>query len=67
MRAEISEGRASTIASEIFGLDKVAEELNGELDRNFIVQKGQERFVLKIARYGINSELIDLGGNPLRH
>ena len=67
MRAEISEGRASTIASEIFGLDKEAEELNGELDRNFIVKKGQERFVLKIARYGINLELIDLWGKALRH
>ena len=67
MRAEISEDRASTIASEIFGLDKEAEELNGELDRNFIAKKGGERFVLKIARYGISEELIDLWGKTLRH
>jgi 4-aminobutyrate aminotransferase-like enzyme len=66
-RAAISPQKAALIAKEIFGVEGQAVELVGELERNFRIQSEAGDFVLKVCRYDLEQELLDLWIAALNH
>jgi Ser/Thr protein kinase RdoA (MazF antagonist) len=66
-RAVISESQAAALALELYGVQGAATELNGELDRNFCIRTEDGRYVLKVVRHAMASDLLDLWVRVLAH
>ncbi len=65
-RPTLEPADAQAIAEQLFGLAAQVRELPGDLDRNYLLDTGQERFVLKVA-FGSKHKMLAFQHAALRH
>jgi len=59
--------QAAAVASRLFGITGRAVPLEGERDRNFLIEGPDGRFALKVANPAEDPELLDMGQQALQH
>ncbi len=68
IKPTITPDQAERALETLYGVQGRAEELPGELDRNFLVSdEGGPRYVLKVYHVGANTEVLDFQNHALAH